>query len=149
MSSEKDKLPERRMIWYVSGQLWAREFYLNGKFEGERKTWYKNGMLESCQFYRADKLEGKCEEWYDDGYPLVQVFLRDHKMEGEYKRLLEDGHIRTYQFCRNDKKIDENFTPNKKLTFLRIKQSLRNRTAYLLDTMLILDLAQYAILPPK
>ena len=149
MSSEKDKLPERRMIWYVSGQLWTSEFCLDGKFEGERKTWYKNGMLESRQFYRADKLEGKCEEWYDNGHPLVQVFLRDRKMEGEYRRLRRDGHIWTYHLYRNDKKIDEKFTLNKKLAFLRVKQLLRNRTAYLLNTMLILDLAQYAILPPK
>lgn len=106
-------------------------------------------MLESCQFYQDDKLEGKCEEWYDNGYPLVQVFLRDHKMEGEYKRLREDGYIRTHQFYRNDKKIDEKFTLNKKLAFLRVKQLLRNRTVYLPNTMLILDLAQCAILPPK
>lgn len=141
MSSTQDPQLEEVTCFYADGKLRIREFYLDGKHEGERKLWHRNGRLCMHEFYRDGIYEGKWKFWHDNGRLFVKQFFQDGKREGECRSWGADGHIWGWEFYRDSRQIDSWFTKNKKTVFLRIRRHFRKNIS-LLDTVLISDLVK-------
>lgn len=101
--NEKTSTPEKYETFYLTGGIMSREFYKNGKLEGERKYWYQDGQLQEQDFYRNGKREGEHKSWYDDGQINIQEFYQGGKLEKERKVWYENGRVRMKEFYRNGK----------------------------------------------
>lgn len=123
-SREKSlSMPEKRECLYENGQIRIREFYRDGKLEGEYKSWHEDGLLHEHKFYRDGKrdgehkawhpngqikerkfflngtLEGAHKSWYDNGTPWAERFYKDGKLNGEGKiRWKNAQHIFSFYF---------------------------------------------------
>lgn len=127
---------------YDDGNLFEREFYRNGKLEGEHKIWYINGQLYKHDFYREDQLEGECKSWHDNGVLWVREFYCNGLRNGEYGCWDSDGRLFRYSFYRHEKLIVPCFTFQLKYTLLKIKTSYHKSRLSFINKFLISDLVK-------
>lgn len=106
--------------FYQSGQLWIREFFQNGKRDGERKVWYRNGQIFVSSFYRSGNPEGIHIGWHENGSPGMRDFYRNGRVDGECKFWGRDGRAYSH-FYRDGKLINTNFSINKKRMLVKMK----------------------------
>lgn len=139
MSSEQDdKLEGEYKSFHDNGQTKTRSFYKSGKLEGEYKMWYDDGRPMDWHYYQDGRLEGKRQIWKPNGELWVQLFYRRGSREGEERSYWA---YPTYDYYREDKSVDDSFSPRKRNSFLRIRRYHRARLISLID-ILILDLAR-------
>jgi antitoxin component YwqK of YwqJK toxin-antitoxin module len=129
---------------YEYGQFYGQESY-RVKLEGEFKDWHENGRLWNHRFYRDGILEGETKSWYENGRPQFQIFYKNGKSEGERKMWLDNGDLWGDLFYQDGKLIDSSFL-FKRDKLLRLKKRLSIRPISPLDTMLIPELANIAIM---
>lgn len=141
MFSENDAKLEEHNTFHRNNQLLRREFYLNGKLEGESKSWRENGQLSEHQFYLNGKLEGERKYWHVNGHICMKIFYRNGKLDGECRSWYENGSFCARGFHRNGESIGWPFTSSKKRGLLRMKKCLRN-CVDLFDSFTISDLAR-------
>lgn len=137
---EQMELVEQR---YPNGQLEVREFYWNGKLEGEHKIWHENGQLMSDQIYWDGKPEGKYKSWYENGRPSAITSLRAGLGEGEFRHWDRDGCPYWFHWCKNGDAIDYEFTFQKKRIWLKLRRMVMTqliRDKYIANLFLISDL---------
>lgn len=90
-----------RELVYSDGRLMLREFYKDGKREGERKVWHDNGFLLVHEFYKNGELYGEGKRWYYNG----QLQLHDvHGKEGECRGWHDNGQLQFIEFVRDGKR---------------------------------------------
>lgn len=97
-----NNLIEYKTFFYTTSQLNIREFFMNGKREGERLKWYSTGQLRERSFYKDGKLDGKYNKWYACGCL-------------EYKEFYVNGHLegkRTVWWCSHIVKYRPRFIEN-------------------------------------
>jgi antitoxin component YwqK of YwqJK toxin-antitoxin module len=129
MENAMENITRKYESFYDNGQIWFREFYRNGKRDGERKCWYQNGQLMEHTFYHNGKKEGTWTFWRMNGHPFGRVVWHDGKSKGEEKMWLKDGKL--------------TLGIKKKFVILRARRRISIRSIYqTIECCLIPDLAK-------
>ena len=81
------------IYWYLEGQKWLEENYINGKKSGLKTGWYPNGRKSIEQNWKDDKPDGLLKEWYGNGQIKKEGRFRDGKNIGEWIYFNKDGSI--------------------------------------------------------
>jgi antitoxin component YwqK of YwqJK toxin-antitoxin module len=84
----------KRIIWYLNGQLDHRVNYTKGgKLNGLYESWYTNGQIcNRCNFTNG-KLNGLYELWYYDGQINRRIKYTDGKIDGLYEIWYPNGQL--------------------------------------------------------
>jgi len=81
-----------RTVYYSSiGKCHIKEFYKDGKREGTRTTWHENGQLGVQEYFVEGKADGKVQSWYDNGSEMREQFYRSGRPEGTDKIWFMNG----------------------------------------------------------
>ena len=62
-----------QLMYYKSGQVEAKMFFVNGKLEGESLLYYENGQIKQCDYYKNGNLNGLSTKFNENGSETYQV----------------------------------------------------------------------------
>lgn len=88
-------------VYHENEKLWMREFWKNGKPNGEFSKFYKNGRLEEQKFYRNGELNGEYKFWYENGRLMEYTLYQNGKREGKRMIWFSNGKLGGYEFYQN------------------------------------------------
>jgi len=75
------------IAYYPSGKVWIKQFFKDGKNDGEYTEYYENGLMKQHEFYKMGVLDGvktvfeedgkTCKQWeYKDGELVNDVYTQ-------------------------------------------------------------------------
>lgn len=60
------------IAYYPSGKVWIKQFFKDGKNDGEYTEYYENGLMKQHEFYKAGVLDGVKTVFEEDGKTCKQ-----------------------------------------------------------------------------
>jgi hypothetical protein len=123
---------------------------MNHKLEGEHKYWHENGQLWATEFYQDGKEEGLRMSYTHTGNPLSRVWYKYNKRVGLGKFWEYDSGKPSYIYHFSKREVD--ITLRILMSILHVKHRLRQRIKsklrklYLSEEHLIPDLGNIAMM---
>jgi len=71
--------------------LREKEFFQNGKYEGEYVCFYKSGQIKEKGFFKNDKRHGDYIAYYKNGRIKEQAVYKNGNLTGKFLTFNEDG----------------------------------------------------------
>jgi antitoxin component YwqK of YwqJK toxin-antitoxin module len=125
--NKNNKLEGERRVWYTTGQLRMREFYLDDKLEGKSEYWHENGQLESQDFFQNRKPEGISKWWYNNGQIRGVEFRKNGQINGICRGWDMNGNLIYYTLYEDGDCEDGDFSMKKKMNIVHVKRRLLSR----------------------
>ncbi len=94
------KLHGECVLFYSSGEIKGRSFYLEGILDGPSSFFSEEGVLLSTTFFQGGKPEGSCRRFYRTGALYADLQYKDGLLEGKQQYFYENQILKSLLFYK-------------------------------------------------
>ena len=84
------------IAYYLSGKIWIRQFFKEGKNDGEFTEYFENGGIKEHDFYKDGVLDGLKSEFAENGDTCYQYEYENGKLVNDYYTQSGNGYSVNY-----------------------------------------------------